>query len=611
MTAPMILTSHFDKLAVPTSDDTHDIRSFVESQGRAFKAGLGYYELTKAETISARGEMVVQDIASGQITSVPADIRAKMGLKDGTTKKSSLKVKIDPADHEGFRIFVKSSSYNRKLPGGSRLLYKKNEVDASLPAAAPVPAPSSAGRTTRSSTRASITAGSSTVKHSTLSPAPKRKPSLSGAAPAAAPTVSPPKRARRGASPVPAVSADPASPVPSATVKTAAAVETAASSSTGFEERPLETLRQILFTFDTTGSMYSCIPALKTSLENNIDRILTVMPNVQIALLSHGDYQDEGVTYLTRYQDFTSDKQLLMTFIRDRATNTHGYDFEEAYEYVLHQSRTELTWHVDAIKSMVVMGDAPPHDTRYHLNKQKLDWREEARLLNQAQIRVYAVQCLSWGAESDRFYRELANLTHGHHLRLAQFQAVPNFMIAIATNELGGQQAVTQLGSLSDEYRQQNGGFLTREFRQLFASLGVAAGGADGDASIAGLALVPAGKYQVINVDEDVELRQFIKNRASSSSRSAPTTSGPRPRRSKPARTSFSTTSRTVTSSRARRPETLLELSSVTESSSPQRTICMTSSSAPTVTIGSWWAGRVSCTSRFPLCQTLRLELVR
>ncbi|KAJ3147883.1 hypothetical protein HDU86_007621 [Geranomyces michiganensis] len=499
----MILTSHFDKLAVPDGEDKYDIRSFVESQGRTFKAGLGYYELTKAETISVRGVMVVQDIASGQITSVPADIRAKMGLKDGTTKKSSAKVKIDPADHDGFRIFVKSSSYNRKLPGGSRLLYKKDDVDASSPpAAAPIPASSATGRTTGSSS----SAGPSTAPSSTVSPATKRKPSLRGDAAAAAPAVSPPKRARRGASPVPAVSADPVSPVPPAKM------ETTASPTFAGVERPLETLRQILFTFDTTGSMYSCIPALKTSLEKNVDRILTVMPNVQIALLSHGDYKDEGVTYLTRYQNFTSDKDLLMTFIRDRATNTHGYDFEEAYEYVLHQSRTELAWQADAIKSMVVMGDAPPHDPRYHLNKLKLDWREEARLLKEAQIRVYAVQCLSWGAESDRFYRELANVTNGHHLRLAQFQAVPNFMIAIATNELGGQQAVTQLGNLSDEYRQENGGFLTREFRQLFASLGVVAGGADGDASIAGLSLVPAGKYQVINVPEDVELRQFIKN---------------------------------------------------------------------------------------------------
>ena len=40
----------------------------------------------------------------------------------------------------------------------------------------------------------------------------------------------------------------------------------------------------LVFSFDTTGSMYSCLAEVRKNLENMITRILTDIPNIRIAV---------------------------------------------------------------------------------------------------------------------------------------------------------------------------------------------------------------------------------------------------------------------------------------------------------------------------------------
>ena len=61
---------------------------------------------------------------------------------------------------------------------------------------------------------------------------------------------------------------------------------------------------------------------------------------------------------------------------------TSGGDTPEAYELVLHQVRTELSWTPGSQRSLVMIGDNIPHEANYRRNKLKLDWRKEADALN-------------------------------------------------------------------------------------------------------------------------------------------------------------------------------------------------------------------------------------
>ena len=57
-----------------------------------------------------------------------------------------------------------------------------------------------------------------------------------------------------------------------------------------------------------------------------------------------------------------------------------GGDYEECYEWVLRQVR-ELPWSVGTQRSLMMIGDAIPHEPDYYLNKDNLDWRAEASAL--------------------------------------------------------------------------------------------------------------------------------------------------------------------------------------------------------------------------------------
>lgn len=112
-----------------------------------------------------------------------------------------------------------------------------------------------------------------------------------------------------------------------------------------------------------------------------------------------------------------------------------------------------------------MIGDATPHSPNSPSNRSGLDWRQEAALLKEANIKCYAVKCLAW-PESTAFYKHLALLTGGFYLELAQFNAITDFMIAISMRET----APENLENFSQEIQQRDGN-LTRNMRHLFATL--------------------------------------------------------------------------------------------------------------------------------------------
>lgn len=87
-----------------------------------------------------------------------------------------------------------------------------------------------------------------------------------------------------------------------------------------------------------------------------------------------------------------------------------------------------FSWRSDSImKSVVIIGDAPPHEKNE--NPEKIDWLDETEKLANRNIQVFSIQCLNSGnKESFNFYSKIAKITNGYHLFLDQFSYIKDMI---------------------------------------------------------------------------------------------------------------------------------------------------------------------------------------
>jgi hypothetical protein len=144
---------------------------------------------------------------------------------------------------------------------------------------------------------------------------------------------------------------------------------------------------EIVFSFDTTGSMYSCLEKVRSELSDMVKELNRKIPNLRIAIFAHGDYCDSKRYYVTKYINFTKDSTTLCDFVKN-VSGTGGGDFPECYELVMREVQEKLAWTINSQKSLVLIGDATPHEKDETQNYRHLDWKEETSLLrNQVCVR--------------------------------------------------------------------------------------------------------------------------------------------------------------------------------------------------------------------------------
>ena len=218
----------------------------------------------------------------------------------------------------------------------------------------------------------------------------------------------------------------------------------------------------IVISFDTTGSMYPCISEVKRNITSMTERLFCEIPNLRIAIIAHGDYcdKDKVITQL----DFTNNKHDIKKFIDD-APSTSGGDYPECYELVLRNTKY-LSWSSDAtMKSLILIGDAPPHEKNE--NPEKIDWRLEAESLKNRNIQVFSVQCLNRGDnEAFNFYSEVAEITNGYHVFLDQFSYIKDMIQAICFKQYN----VGYLEQFEKEIQECNGG-MSQGMRLMFDTM--------------------------------------------------------------------------------------------------------------------------------------------
>lgn len=98
------------------------IKEFVEAKTKkGYVIGSTFYALTKKEKIQPSKDVMILDNATGKLYGGPEG-RDLIGLKPGIV------CVVEPVNHAGFTIFVKSTSVNRKLVRGTKVLVDKNKI---------------------------------------------------------------------------------------------------------------------------------------------------------------------------------------------------------------------------------------------------------------------------------------------------------------------------------------------------------------------------------------------------------------------------------------------------------------------------------------------------
>lgn len=261
--------------------------------------------------------------------------------------------------------------------------------------------------------------------------------------------------------------------------------------------------KDIMISFDTTGSMYPCLTQVRRNMTTLVQRLFKDIPDLRIGVIAHGDYCDEKRTYITKMLDLTSDKDKILHFINN-VEATDGGDAPECYEFVLNQIRG-AKWSSGKSKVLIMIGDATPHSPTEKQNFKKLDWKNELGLIKEAGIRVYAVQCLN-RRESTSFWYALADKSDGYYLPLNQFSDLQHLIVAAGYKQASDkyledyEKELIVDGKLSRDLDSAIGTLLGRKTSTRFK------------VSRSTLGAVDSGRFQVMYVDRKCPIRQFVED---------------------------------------------------------------------------------------------------
>lgn len=192
---------------------------------------------------------------------------------------------------------------------------------------------------------------------------------------------------------------------------------------------------EIAFSFDTTGSMYSCLEEVRSQLRDMVQELNRKIPNLRVAIFAHGDYCDAGRTYVTKFINFTSDSYSLCNFVKTVGA-TGGGDAPECYELVMREVQEKLSWTPKSQKSLVLIGDANPHTKDEEQNYRHLDWKEETTRLRDEGIKIYSVHC-NPRSHAEEFYQHIAARTYGYYIQLDNIKEVKDVLMNICFREAG------------------------------------------------------------------------------------------------------------------------------------------------------------------------------
>lgn len=113
----------------------------------------------------------------------------------------------------------------------------------------------------------------------------------------------------------------------------------------------------IVFVFDSTGSMGLYVDHVKRKIRSLVQAIRKLVPTARVGLVT---YRDAGMDFVTRAVQLTHGTRGLELFLQETDYEGGG-DREEAVYEGLRVAVEGLNWRGESEKVIVLIGDAPPH----------------------------------------------------------------------------------------------------------------------------------------------------------------------------------------------------------------------------------------------------------
>eukprot|EP01117_Protostelium_nocturnum_P013532 TRINITY_DN5055_c0_g1_i1.p1 TRINITY_DN5055_c0_g1~~TRINITY_DN5055_c0_g1_i1.p1 ORF type:complete len:685 (-),score=202.76 TRINITY_DN5055_c0_g1_i1:15-2069(-) len=187
---------------------------------------------------------------------------------------------------------------------------------------------------------------------------------------------------------------------------------------------------EIVFSFDTTGSMSACLQKVRTQIQSTVKRLLQDIPKIKIGIIAHGDYCD--AKRAIQVLDLTSDVKSIVKFVDD-AGSTSGGDAPEAYELALREA-TKCSWSKNSSKALVMIGDEVPHPPSY--TTEQISWYQETDNLADLGVKIYGMRALNVN-HAIPFYEEISERTGGLPIKFDNFDMIVEMFLAICYREAG------------------------------------------------------------------------------------------------------------------------------------------------------------------------------
>lgn len=173
----------------------------------------------------------------------------------------------------------------------------------------------------------------------------------------------------------------------------------------------------LMVVVDVTGSMGDELEYLKSELRSILDALKRGHPRLDIRL-SLIAYRDEGDEFVTRTFPFTSSLDRMQVSLSAQSAGGGG-DYPEAMDLALARAVGQA-WRPDAVKSLLLVADAPPHDE--NIGK---TWRavEAARA---KRIQIVPVAASGVGDTAEYIMRAMAAATQSRYIFLTDDSGIGN-----------------------------------------------------------------------------------------------------------------------------------------------------------------------------------------
>lgn len=173
----------------------------------------------------------------------------------------------------------------------------------------------------------------------------------------------------------------------------------------------------LMLVVDTTGSMQDELRFLQVELKSVVGALARRHPELDVRI-GFVFYRDEGDDYVTSTTAFDGRMERIQSTL-DQQDATGGGDYPEAMDQALIRAVGQ-SWRPDAVKSLLLVADAPPHD-----DKVGRAWLA-ARVAREKRIQITPVAASGVADTAEYAMRAMAALTQSRYLFLTDDSGVGN-----------------------------------------------------------------------------------------------------------------------------------------------------------------------------------------